>query len=280
MVDDRKRHSKAEVLTYRRKMGQSMTSRRSIVLLAGTAGLALVTVPVAAAQPPSITARLIQELSNRLLIVAIPVTLLTEGFLFYAILKFRKNDSPTPTVENRRLEVSWTIATAVLLAFVGISAYSVMGQPFVTPTENTAEQRIETENPVVVNVTGAQWLWTFHYPQHNVTMQNKMVLPANRSIVLRITSSDVIHSVHVPKLGLKRDAIPGQTTYIATKLNSSAVGNTYTLYCAEYCGRAHSNMLADIQVVSQQKYQDWLKKQGGSNSSSVETDASLKGEVV
>jgi cytochrome c oxidase subunit 2 len=249
-------------------MEQSMMSRRSIVLLAGTLGLALVTTPVAAAQQPSVTARLIQELSNRLLIVALPVTLLTEGFLFYAIWKFRSNDVPTPTVENRRLEVSWTIATAVILAFVGISAYSVMGQPFVSPTENTVEQRMQTGNPVVVNVTGEQWLWTFHYPQHNITTQNMMMLPANRPIVLRITSSDVIHSVHIPKLGLKRDAVPGQTTYIETKLNSSAVGNTYTLYCAEYCGRAHSNMLADVQVVSQKKYQSWLKKQGGSKSNS------------
>lgn len=212
-----------------------MKSRRSIVLLAGM-GLALSMAPVAAAQAPSATARLIQTLSDRLFIVALPVTLLTEGFLFYAIWKFRKNDKPTPTVENRRLEVSWTIATAVLLAFVGISAYSVMGQTYVTTTENTAQEMIQTEDPVVVNVTGSQWLWTFEYPQHNITTQNKMVLPANRPIVLRIRSTDVIHSFHAPKLGLKKDAVPGMTTHLVTKLNSTAVGNTYTLYCAEYCG--------------------------------------------
>lgn len=246
-------------------MNTGMMGRRSIILLAGV-GLALATTPIAAAQQPSVTARLIQELSNRLLTVALPVTLLTEGFLFYAIWKFRKKDTPSPTADNRRLEISWTIATAVILTFVGITAYSVMGQPYVTPTENTVEQRIQTGNPVVVNVTGKQWLWTFHYPQHNVTTQNMMVLPANRPIVLRITSSDVVHSVHIPKLGLKRDAVPGQTTYIVTKLTPTAVGNTYTLFCTEYCGRAHSNMLADVRVVSQEQYQNWLAKQGGSSS--------------
>jgi cytochrome c oxidase subunit 2 len=249
-------------------MKRSMMSRRSIVLLTGTC-LALVTTPVAAAQAPSATARLIQELSNRLLTVALPVTILTEAFLFYAIWKFRTNDEPTPTTENRRLEISWTIATAVILAFVGISAYSVMGMPYVTSTEHTAEQQIQNGDPVVVNVTGKQWLWTFHYPQHNITTQNTMMLPANRTIVFRITSTDVIHSFHAPKLGLKRDAVPGKTTYLVTKLNSTATGNTYTLYCAEYCGRAHANMLADIRVVSQQQYQNWLNKQGGSNSSSI-----------
>lgn len=252
-----------------------MTSRRSIMVLA-SAGLALVIIPVAAAQAPSATARLIQKLSNRLFIVALPVVLLTEGFLFYAIWKFRKNDEPTPTVENRRLEVSWTIATAVILAFVGISAYSVMGATYVTTTENTADQMIQNRDPVVVNVTGKQWLWTFHYPQHNITTQNKMVLPANRPIVLRIRATDVIHSFHAPKLGLKKDAVPGMTNYLVTKLNSTAIGHTYTLYCAEYCGLDHSNMLADIRVVSQEQYQNWLNKQGGSNSSSMHHSTNKK----
>jgi cytochrome c oxidase subunit 2 len=244
-----------------------MMSRRSVMLLAGVV-LAVATTPIAAAKQPSVTARLIQELSNRLLTVALPVTLLTEGFLFYAIWKFRKNDSPTPTVENRRLEVSWTIATAILLLFVGISAYSVMGQPFVTSTDNTAEQRIQHGNPVIVNVTGSQWVWSFEYPQHNVTTTNKMVLPANRPIVLRIKATDVLHSFHAPKLGLKKDAVPGQTTYLVTKLNPTATGHTYTIFCAEYCGRAHSNMLADVNVVTQKQYQDWLAKQSGSSSNS------------
>lgn len=260
-------------------MKRTMMSRRSIVLLAGV-GLALGMTPVAAAQAPSATARLIQELSNRLLTVALPVTLLTEGFLFYAIWKFRKNDEPTPTVENRRLEVSWTIATAVILAFVGISAYSVMGTTYVTTTEQTAEQMIENEDPVVVNVTGSQWLWSFQYPQHNVTTQNMMVLPANRPIVFRITSTDVIHSFHAPKLGLKKDAVPGQTSYLVTRLDSTATGNTYTVYCAEYCGRAHANMLADIRVVSPQQYQNWLNEQGGSNSSSIRDSRNLTSDNV
>lgn len=255
-------------------MKRSMMSRRSIMLLAGVC-LALGITPVAAAQAPSATSRLIQELSDRLLIVALPVTLLTEGFLFYAIWKFRKNDSPTSTVENRRLEVSWTIATAVILAFVGISAYSVMGQQYLTPTENTADQLMQNGDPVVVNVTGVQWLWRFHYPQHDITTQNTMVLPANRSIVLHITSTDVLHSFHAPNLGLKQDAVPGRTTQLVTKLDSTAAGNTYTLYCAEYCGRAHANMLADIRVVSQQQYQNWLNGQGGSNSSSIRHSGNL-----
>lgn len=261
-------HTKAEVLTNRSKTDLSMISRRWIVLIAGVAVLVVITAFIAAspAEEPSVTAQSIQDISDTLFTVALPVTLLTEAFLFYAIWRFRKNDTPTPTVENRRLEISWTVATAVILLFVGVSAYAVMGQSYVTPTENTVEQQIQQGDPVVVNVTGTQWFWEFTYPQHNVTTRDELVLPANRSIVLRITATDVVHSVHIPKLGLKKDALPGKTTYLSTKLSSSATGNTYTLFCAEYCGVDHANMLADVRIVTQKQYQDWLTNQGASSS--------------
>lgn len=232
-------------------------ARPFVVAMAGAA--LLLGAGSAAAQPLTNTAETIAGLSNILLAIAIPITLLVEGLLIYAIWKFRQSESATPTEENRRLEIAWTAATAVVLLVVGILAYSALGASSVTGTEASVQETIETENPVVVEVTGESWQWQFHYPEHNVSTTDRLTIPANRTVVMKITSSDVLHSVHVPALGLKMDAVPGRTNYIQTTINTEAVREEpYVLYCAEFCGAGHSEMLADLTVTTQDDYEDWL----------------------
>ncbi|MFB6161825.1 MAG: cytochrome c oxidase subunit II [Halococcoides sp.] len=222
----------------------------------------LVGAETAAGEPLTNSAEMISGLSTILLAIAIPITLLVEGILGYAIWKFRQSDAPKPTEENRRLEIAWTAATAVILLVVGILAYSALGAPSVTATEASVEETIESGNPVIVNVTAYQWGWTFHYPQHGFNTSDRLTLPANRTTVMRIRSADVVHSVHVPALGLKKDAIPGRTNYIQTTIRPAAIREEpYVLYCAEFCGAGHSEMLADLTVVSESDYEDWVANQ-------------------
>jgi len=247
-----------------------MADRRVAPALLAGVGLVLVATGPAAARPATDTARFIYGLSDTLLLVAVPVTLFVEGVLFYAIWRYRRNDEPTPTRENRRLEVGWTVATAVILVFVGLSAYSVMAHPSVTTTPTEAERLMQGGDPVVVNVTGAQWFWTFDYAGQNVTTQTALVLPAGRPIVLRITSTDVIHSVFVPGLGIKKDAIPGRTNYQVTTIVNDSVGRSYQLFCVEFCGTGLSDMLAAVNAVSPSDFQPWLANQrsGGNTTAS------------
>lgn len=232
-------------------------------ILAGV--VLLVGAGTVAADPLTNSAETIAGLSNVLLAIAIPITLLVEGLLGYAIWTFSRSESATPTEENRRLEIAWTAATAVVLLVVGVLAYSALGAPSVTATQASVEETIESGNPAVVNVTAYQWGWTFDYPEHNVSTSDQLTLPANRTVVMRIESDDVVHSVHVPALGLKKDAIPGRTNYIQTTIRPAAVRDEpYVLYCAEFCGAGHSEMLADLQVVSASDYDDWLANQTAS----------------
>jgi len=237
-----------------------------------------------AAAATSVTDNYISNLSDLLLAVALPITLLVEGVLFYAIWKFRKADEAKPTQENRRLELTWTVATAVVLMFVGLAAYSAMGSPYVLPSHTEAQQMMDQPNTTSIHVDAYQWSWEFHY-KHNGTnfTSSTLVMPANKQIVLEITSRDVDHSFHAPALGLKRDAIPGRTNYIATRLNSSAVrSQPYQLYCAEFCGAGHSNMLANIVVMNQSDYNHWADQQvqaaqnasSGSSSGNASTTSS------
>ena len=62
--------------------------------------------------------------------------------------------------------------------------------------------------PLTIDVNGQQYLWRYDYPG-DATSYYEMVVPTNTTVVLKITSSDVIHSWWIPKLGGKADAVPG-----------------------------------------------------------------------
>jgi cytochrome c oxidase subunit 2 len=223
----------------------------SIIIGALIAAVAMVD-PVAA--QASATIELIDELNLKLLYVAIPITLLVEGILIYAILRFRDNEDPKPTEENRRLEITWTIATAIILVFVGVASYGVLADEAVTYTPDAEIQG----DVVVVEAEAYQWGWEMTYPDEEISTGTEIVIPADRPVRFDITSRDVIHGFAVPELGLKQDAFPQQVNSLQTVAYEEG---TYQGYCTEYCGVAHSQMYFTVEVVSEEEYESWLAEQ-------------------
>ncbi|NOK06835.1 MULTISPECIES: cytochrome c oxidase subunit II [Myxococcus] len=108
-----------------------------------------------------------------------------------------------------------------------------------------------------VYVMGKQWMWKFSYPE-GPNGVNVLHVPANRPVRLLITSRDVLHSFYVPSFRIKMDALPGRYTQIwfeATK------PGTYQVLCTEYCGLSHSKMLAEVVVLPQEEYDNWIQEQ-------------------
>jgi len=256
-------------LWNRAKVQNNMRGNRlTPVLVAAVGFLAAFVDPVAATQYQSVTESLIRNLNRTLLAAALPITLIVEGILVYTVWKFRKSDEAKPTKENRRLEITWTVATAVVLLFVGVAAYGVMAQPTVTATQTNAEEAMAQDDTVVVDAIGAQWYWNYEYPEENLTVTSgtatgdvqygnqPMVVPEDTTLVIRTHSNDVIHAFHAPEIGLKADAVPGQTNHLVTEVNERG---TYPLYCAEFCGQGHSQMMGEIIVVEEDKYQEWVE---------------------
>jgi len=227
-------------------------------LFVGLFSLAFLAVGVGTgAAATSTSEELIRGLESNLIAVAVPITLLVEGILVYTVWKYRNADEASPTLENRRLEVTWTITTALVLLFVGVAAYTVMAAPAVTATPQTVQEAQATGDPVVVEAHGVQWYWNFNYSSNDVaTQRNNLVVPTDRTVIIETSSKSVLHAVHVPGLGLKADAMPGQTNYIQTTVTEEG---SYQLYCAEYCGQGHSAMLADVHAVSPEEYQEWVE---------------------
>ena len=235
-----------------------MTETRTGLVAALTlSGLATLVHPVVAQSGASTTDGLIWGLNVELLAVAIPITLLVEGILVYTVWRYRAGnvDEPKPTRENRRLEITWTVATAVVLLFVGVASYGVLADEHVTSPGVAAA---EDDDALEVDVVAQKYSWTFEYPEQNVTTGGTMVLPVDREVRLNVTSKDWLHSFHVPGLGLKQDAFPGQANYLTTEATETG---EHQLYCAEYCGAGHSSMLGTVEIVSQEDFQDWLDEQ-------------------
>ena len=230
-----------------------MRSRRvaSWVFFAAVA-LATLSSPAAA---QSVNRAAIDELNKQLLYVALPLTLFVEITLVYAIYRFRNNENPRPTVDDPALEVTWTAATGAILVFVGISAFFVLTGPYITPA---AAGPVDVgDDPAAdrqVEVLAYQWGWEFQYPEADRTTTSRLVLPVNESVTFQLRSTDVIHAIYIPQLGIKQDIFPGQTTVARTKATETG---SYRLYCAELCGSGHARMDATVVVLNQSAYRDW-----------------------
>lgn len=245
--------------------------------------LALATTPAAA---QSVNKQLINNLNRKLLYVALPLMMSVEFIIFYTIYRYRNNDDPVPTEENRRLEITWTVVTALILAFVGIASMVVLANPYISPvvsadsnppangTNQYLQGAVQPDDPnaVEVEVLAYQWGWEFRYVGTNVTTKKQLVIPENRDVYLHVSAKDVIHSFYSPKLGLKQDAMPGTYNTIRTRATEQG---TYPFYCAEFCGSGHARMGGDVVVVSNQEYQQWLqaKQSGNGTAGNVTAEA-------
>ena len=115
-------------------------------------------------------------------------------------------------------------------------------------------------NPLIVKVTGQQWLWTFTYPQQGFT-SNVLELPAGRPVEFKVTSDDVLHGFAIPQLGVAMDANPGWIS-TAPIVKPTRIGSYYA-HCVELCGLYHTYMWAKVNVVSKSTFSNWVAANGG-----------------
>jgi cytochrome c oxidase subunit 2 len=104
----------------------------------------------------------------------------------------------------------------------------------------------------------------------DIVESTELYLVKGRPVKLIIGSRDVIHDVGLPHFRMKMDAVPGIPTSIwftpkyTTKEMKEKTGNQafeYEIACDQMCGNGHYSMRGLIKVVTQQEYDEWLKKQ-------------------
>lgn len=205
--------------------------------------------------------------------MALIVFVVVGGALVYATIKFRAGHGRVARQihGNTRFEISCTVGAAAILVFLTVVTFIML--PGIKDPEKTGDAGLSlasgtlyasTDQPappdgkaLKIKVDGQQYAWRFQYPgAEKVYAYYQMVVPADTTVVLDITSDDVDHSWWVPKLGGKADAIPGYTNHTWFK----ARPGTYQGQCAELCGRNHANMLSQVKAVSPDAYKQWYAR--------------------
>jgi len=197
-----------------------------------------------------------------------PLIGITLAVLLYSLFGWGrvKGDEPpmqeNPAIRGNTTATSlWIGATSILALF--LVAWGVTELAQITAYSYgsvAANQQPNSQKPLIVNVTGQQWVWTFEYPDEQGITTPTLVVPIDRPIYFNVTSKDVIHNFWVVELGIKVDANPGAVTN--TGVTPNKLG-TFNIRCAELCGLHHAYMQTTINVVTAEQYESWVRELGG-----------------
>lgn len=180
-------------------------------------------------------------------IVGISVVLLLGITVSMIYFVFRFNRKKVDRVKNIHgnaiLEAIWIVLPTVIV--VGMFYYGYRG--YIVAHRGGADV-------IEIVATGVMWEWRFTYPNGAQTV-NDLYVPVDRQIRIVTRSNDVIHSFYIPAFRVKKDAVPGRENtvhFTAARLGS------YDIFCAEYCGRAHADMIGKCHVLTEADFNKWL----------------------
>jgi len=168
----------------------------------------------------------------------------------YSMIVFRRKKGDTSEGEhfegNTPLEIVWTVLPLFAVLVLGyMGAYSL------------GEIRRVDPNAITIKVKAQQFAWTFEYPEYGI-VSNELHLPVDQQVVLKMESSDVIHSFWVPEFRVKQDVVPGRVTEY--RITPILVG-AYKVRCAELCGASHAYMENGVIVDTKADYDAWIAEQ-------------------
>jgi cytochrome c oxidase subunit 2 len=216
---------------------------------AGNGGLA----PPAPASP---NAQNIRDVYWLILGLTGAIFLLVTVALLVFVVRYRSRGRPRevegPQVRGHtNLELAWTAGPVVILAIIAGFVFWKVSDINATSGLPNEQSRAREQTTVDAH----QYYWEFLYPNGAISV-DRLRLPYNRTVRLKIVSSDVDHSWWVPALGGKLDAIPGKTNY--TSFRATRLG-TFRGQCAEFCGLQHAAMLAWAEVLPPAEYDAWVR---------------------
>nr|YP_004425101.1 cytochrome c oxidase subunit II [Plecotus auritus]ADG95364.1 cytochrome c oxidase subunit II [Plecotus auritus] len=210
------------------------------------------------------TSPIMEELSNFHDHALMIVFLISSLVLYIISLMLTTSLTHTSTMDAQEVETIWTILPAIILIMIALPSLRIL------------YMMDEINDPsVTIKTLGHQWYWSYEYtdyedlvfdsymiPTHELTpgqfrlleVDNRVVLPAELTVRVLISSEDVLHSWAIPSLQLKTDAIPGrlnQTTLLSTR------PGLYYGQCSEICGSNHSFMPIVLEMVPLKYFEKW-----------------------
>ena len=200
--------------------------------------------------------------------LAFYISVIITVLVAYILVKYRRSSGAEADMQMHKGKFgvfSWLLVPIIVL---GIDL-SIAGPG--TATLHQVEKHVDAE--LTVKVTGSQWKWTYDYLDNGVRVVSNLqehepteagylrsvdklfVLPVDTNIRFLHTATDVLHAWWVPAIAIKKDSIPGYIHETSTRITKEG---TYYGQCAENCGTGHAYMPIVVQVVSKEKFNDWV----------------------
>lgn len=187
---------------------------------------------------------------------------LAEAVLIGFLVRYRRRTGVRATYQagTRWKALAWILVPATIVLGLDL-AIDVVQSP--------VWDQIKIFLPVAdqtVRINARQYAWDVVQPgadgaldtPDDIKTDNVLTVPAGKKIVFELTASDVIHSLWIPNLRLKQDAVPGRT--IRGWFEATTPGN-YPIGCAQLCGVGHGLMKGELHVLAAADYQSWIAAQ-------------------
>lgn len=211
----------------------------------------------------------IHDFHNLLLVIITLITVFVLGLLIWVMVRYnaRVNPKPANWSHNTLIEIVWTIVPIVILGLIVVPSFRLL----------YAGEVIPPNVDLTVKAIGHQWYWSYEYPDHGgftfdalmlsdddakkageprlLGVDNRVVVPVGKTVRVIVTSADVIHSWTIPAFGSKIDAVPGKLN--ETWFRAEREGVFYG-QCSELCGSRHAFMPIAVEVVSQERFDQWI----------------------
>jgi cytochrome c oxidase subunit II len=192
-------------------------------------------------------------------IAAAVLVVAVNGALIYAVRRYRgdRGAEPRPVGDGRgtQLRVAGVLTAFAAVLFVLGLLYTEKARE--VPATGPSGLQVAHAAPLTIDTTGQQWLWRYDYP-NGAFSYYKLVVPVDTTVELDLVSTDVIHTWDVPQLAAKRDAVPGKTNEVVFRADEEGV---YEGRSATFSGQAYGAMRTEVDVVSPEEYEGFVKAQ-------------------
>jgi cytochrome c oxidase subunit II len=225
------------------------------------------------------TGKDVNLLYEAVLAVSFLVFFIVTAGIIWAMLRYRRVDDTIPEQVHGSsvLEFTWTIIPIIILVALFVPAL-VLLLDLKTPPD-------PADVDLTVEAVGHQWWWEFIYPDGGVTVQATppnyddftppaLVVPVGKTIVVKVRSTDVVHSFSAPNTLYKIQAIPGMINEMHMVIEEEGV---YHGQCYQFCGLRHANMEFVIDARSEADYEAWLSETQAAQGVKPQQTASREG---
>jgi cytochrome c oxidase subunit 2 len=192
-------------------------------------------------------------------VAAAIVIVAINGALIYALRRYRseRGDEPRQIRSSRGTQLRVGAVLTAFAAVILILSFVYTDKAREVPTTGPAGLASASSKPLKIEATGQQWLWRYDYPNKAFSYY-KLVVPVDTTVELDLVSTDVIHTWDVPELAAKRDAVPGKTNHVVFRADEEG---TFDGQSATFSGQAYAAMRTEVDVVSPQAYEEFVKQQ-------------------